>query len=305
MSLIAYFKSLSDETRLRMFNLLMHHELNVNEIVMAMGMGQSRISRHLKILTDSGLLSSRRDGLWVFYRAAENGKGRAFIDALGYFLETDEELVADLAALRNMIQERSFEKTSFFNAIAPDWDDIKSEILGDMDVVSILGTMVKKGDVAADLGCGTGDLLLALHEQGARVMGVDKSPMMLDITRKRFAEKGINADLRIGELEHLPMRDGEADLAVINMVLHYLPSPRHVIAETARVLNTASKLVIIDLEKHTNEEMRRKYEHRWLGFDRDEMTRWLTEGGFALEDVKNFSAKQGMIVNIFVAKKGK
>ena len=125
MNSLIFFKSLADETRLRIMNLLLNHELNVNEIVSVMGMGQSRISRHLKILTDSGLLISRRDGLWVFYRAATDGRGGALAGAFKTFIKDDESLSRDLSALDLLLKKREDEKNRFFDSIAGEWDSIK------------------------------------------------------------------------------------------------------------------------------------------------------------------------------------
>jgi len=300
---IVYFKALSDETRIRLLNLLLNYELNVNEIVAVMGMGQSRISRHLKILSDSGLLASRRDGLWVFYSAAEEGDGKAFLDAVSHLILKDESLNDDLKSLERMIEEREDEKNRFFNSIASDWDSVKHEILGSIDMVSEIIPYIRKTDTIADLGCGTGELLYSLSKSAEKVIGVDKSPRMLDEARRRFSATGGDVDLRIGEIEHLPMRDREADLAVINMVLHHLPAPQNGISEACRVLKEGDRLIIVDLEKHTNEEMRKNYGHRWLGFSGVEMKGWLRDSGFSLEDQNQFDVKQGLKVNLFIAKK--
>ena len=233
---VKYFKALSDETRLRILNLLMHHELNVNEITEALAMGQSRISRHLKILTDSGLLESRRDGLWVFYRVAREGEGTEFIGSISGTFKNDPDLRIDLSRLHWIMEEKSRAKTEFFDSIAPEWDSMKKEITGALDITGQVMARYNGEGIAADLGCGTGELLLALAEKAARVIGVDRSPKMLAEVKSRFPGANGRMDLRMGALEHLPMRDGEADTAVINMVLHHLASPFNGIAEANRVL---------------------------------------------------------------------
>ncbi len=129
MNLAAYFKALGDETRLRLLNLLRHHELNVNEIVSIMDMGQSRVSRHLKILTDCGLLKYRRDGLWAFYSAESEGRGARLLELLADFIGTDEEMSADYKELSKMIEEGYRQRTRFFDSIASDWNEIKQSIL--------------------------------------------------------------------------------------------------------------------------------------------------------------------------------
>ncbi len=303
MKLLNYSKALADETRIRLLNLLMERELNVNEIVSVMGMGQSRISRHLKILSDTGLLTHRRDGLWVFYRAAMNGRERRFIDSIREFLKGDDCLNEDRARLERLITEGAREKTRFFDSIAADWDRIRYEILGDLDISREIISRIGPCGTAVDLGCGTGELLTRMSDRAELVIGVDKSPGMLEETRGRTGEMGGRADLRLGEIEHLPMRDGEADYCVMNMVLHHLPSPREALEETGRVTAAGGRLVLADLERHTVEEMRHRYGHRWLGFDRDDIEKWLKGAGFSVLETAVYPVKKGLTVNLTVAEK--
>ncbi len=301
METVVYYKALADETRLRLLNLLHRYELNVNEIVSAMGMKQSRISRHLKILTDCGLLKSRRDGLWAFYSASREGRGGRFNELFRIFLNDDPELVADYEVMKDVIEEGMKEKTRFFDSIASDWDDIKHGIFGELDISGEIAAMVPHCAVAADLGCGTGALLPAIRKKARSVIGVDKSPKMLEEAAHRLAQNGKGIELRIGEIEHLPMRDNEVDAAVINMVLHHLPSPDAGIHEAARVLRKGGALVIVDLEKHQNEEMRRRYDHRWLGFTRKNMERWLSAGGFSVQSFKQYNMENGLKIDIYLS----
>jgi ArsR family transcriptional regulator len=304
MDLLTWHKALADETRLRILYLLLHYELNVNELVSFMDMGQSRVSRHLKIMAESGLLSLRRDGLWSFYRAVENGAGKDFITALLPFMDGDDLLKKELRNLKSMMEKKAEEKVRFFNDIAGDWDSIKSAILGDLDVSRYVIPLLEPDDVAADLGCGTGLLMKEMCGKVARVIGVDKSPNMLDMARTRLQGPcGGEPDLRIGELEHLPMRDRELDFAVINMVLHYLRYPAQAIREAARSIREGGVLLIADLGKHADEDMRRRYGHQWLGFSSEEIRQWLKESGFAVESTESVKVKKNLTVNIFKARR--
>ncbi|MBN2078577.1 MAG: ArsR family transcriptional regulator [Spirochaetes bacterium] len=301
METVLFYKALADETRLKLLYLLLRHELNVNEIVSAMGMKQSRISRHLKILTDCGLLKTRRDGLWAFYSASRDGRGGRFNELFRIFLNDDSELVADYAVMKDVIEEGMKEKTRFFDSIASDWDDIKHAIFGEFDITGEIAARIPQCDVAADLGCGTGELLPFIKKKARHVIGVDKSPKMLEEAGRRLTLNGKGIELRIGEIEHLPMRDREADAAVINMVLHHLPSPDAGIQEAARVLKKGGSLIVVDLDKHQNEEMRNKYDHRWLGFTRKNMERWLTAGGFSVEDYFQYEMKTGLKIDLYLS----
>jgi ArsR family transcriptional regulator len=145
-----------------------------------------------------------------------------------------------------------------------------------------------------DLGCGTGDLLTVLREKGDRVIGVEKSPKMLEEARRRFAGTGNHIDLRIGEMEHLPLREGEADAAVINMVLHHLPDPAAAFPEVYRILKLGGGFIIVDLITHDVESMRERYGDRWLGFAEKDIKKWLEKSGFHVEIMESFDLKKGL-----------
>ncbi|MCP5047833.1 MAG: metalloregulator ArsR/SmtB family transcription factor [bacterium] len=294
MKVVNYFKALSDETRLRLAHLFLHYELNVNEIVTIMKMGQSRISRHLKILVDCDALTFRRDGLWTFYSARTSGEGHEFIQSIKYLFDKDSQFSDDLAEAARMLEKRSEETVRFFDSIAEDWEKLKREIIGDVDLNRMILDLVPQSEAIVDLGCGTGDLLASLRTKANHVIGVEKSPMMLEAARRRFADDGKNIHLRIGELEHLPLREGEADLAVINMVLHHLPEPAKAIGEAQRVLKQGDRFIIVDLLTHQQENMRERYGDRWLGFSKEDIESWLETGGFIFKKIDYFQLKKNL-----------
>ncbi len=298
------FKALSDETRLRLIWITLDHELNVKELMAVLSMGQSRVSRHLKILTESGLLSSRRDGLRVFYSAVEQGPGRRVLDAVGPLLEGDDTFRRDSFRAEEIIAERAMATRRFFEDIAGDWDRLKQKVLAGFDLSSLVARGMKPGRVAVDLGCGTGDLLETLLEKADQVIGVDSSSRMLELARNRFASNGKPVSLRIGELEHLPLRDGEADFAVASMALHHLSRPQEGIAEAFRVLSPGGRLMIIDFEKHANEAMRSEYGDQWLGFSEEELSGWLNRAGFELVESSEYPVGAGLTIRMVCAVKG-
>lgn len=300
---VNYFKALSDETRLRMINLLIGHELNVNEIVILFGMGQSRISRHLKILTDSGLVKQRRDGLWVFYTAVTEGQGRDFLNGISPFFSADPALSGDLDLMTKKIDERALEKIEYFDSIAQEWDDMRRDIFGESNYSERIGGMLEKTGVVADIGCGTGDLIPLLKKFGSRVIGVDKSTRMLEIASSRTRSIRQSVELRLGGIEHLPMRDNEIGGAVINMVLHHLASPGEAVSEIGRVISAGGILIILDLVSHKNEDMRKKYNHRWLGFDSAAVESWLTRAKFNVEEREIFTVNHGLSAFIIKCRK--
>lgn len=299
MESLNYFKALADETRIRLFNVLLRHELSVNELVHLMDMGQSRISRHLRILTDSGLLKCRRDGIWAFYSVSSKGKEKQFADAIRFLFHDDTELSEDLKDADIIIEDRKKRSKQFFNSIAHKWDDLQQKVMGDFDLNSAILNHVEKCSFAVDLGCGTGKLLYHLKDISEVAVGVDSSPVMLEQARKLFRDKNSNVNLRLGELEHLPIGDREADFVIISMALHHLSSPEKAIPEVARILKTGGKLLIAEFEKHQNEIMRDKYGDRWLGFSKKEVEAFLSGSGFALIQTESFKMNQSLKLNIY------
>lgn len=298
-SALACFKALADETRLRLMHVLQRYELSVNELVGILDMGQSRVSRHLKILTSAGLLQFRRDGLWVFYSAADAGEGLRFIQSVMPFVEADGPMRADLELAARCIEERALKTRQFFNAIAEDWDALNREILGGFDLAGAVCAAVPKGcELAVDLGCGTGSVLERLLPLARGVVGVDGSQRMLELARRRFAPEQMaqedRVSLRIGELDHLPLRDGEADFACINLVLHHLSSPAAALREIRRILRPGGLLLAADFDKHNDERMREAYGDRWLGFAPEALCALMGDAGFEVRDVQRHAVENSL-----------
>ena len=303
MQSLNYFKALSDITRIRIYNVLLSFELSVNELVALMDMGQSRISRHLKILTDSGLLRCRRNGVWAFYSAAAEQGVRTFSKAVRDLLDHEASLKPDLESAALILQQRSETTRQFFNTIAHKWDDLKGDILGDFDLNTTVVEKVGTVGCAVDLGCGTGELLSVLTGHAGRVIGVDSSSMMLAQARKRFSDNGGEADLRLGELEHLPLKDREADLAVISLALHHLSDPQAALKEAHRILSKQGVLIVAEFDRHDNEMLRKTYGDRWLGFSVDDMKTWFNHNGYVLQDVSTHDLNPSLRLNIFTCQK--
>ncbi len=302
MDLSKCFKALSDKTRLRLLYVLSKYELNVNEIVLVVDMIQSGVSRHLKILVESGLLTSRRDGSYIYYSATDDEQVSPLIGFVDQNLEKEESAVLDIQKARDMIQARQNKTKKFFKTVAHRWDHLKKEFFGEFDLNAVLEKkVISKGNIT-DLGCGTGELMERLASPLLdKLIGVDSSPEMLEQARLRLSETG--AQLRLGELEHLPMRNREMDTAVMNMVLHHISQPVSPISEAFRILKSGGVFVLSDFEKHSLEKVKQIMGGSWLGFEKEKIKAWLIQTGFLLDTIDSYPVNHGLIINVFTATK--
>lgn len=301
MSIIQFNKALSDATRVRLVAVLLRHELNVGELTEALGLPQSSVSHHLRILAEAGLAEARRDGQWAFYRAARTGRAHAFLAALAPFLDGAEH-DADLAATARVLDARRAAARRFFDAHAPDWPELLRETLGAFDLAARVRELLPSCPSAADLGCGTGLLLPVLHEKAPMVIGVDHSHEMLAQARARL-DKAPWASLRVGELEHLPMRDAEVGCALICMALHHLAEPGRGIAEAARVLAPGGSLLLIDFARHEREAMRTRHGDLWLGFSPADLAAHCAAAGLDPQDTCEERLDSGLALVFITARK--
>jgi ubiquinone/menaquinone biosynthesis C-methylase UbiE len=321
MEILKTIKAMADETRLRLLAILDTGELNVNEIVRITEMGQSRISRHLGILTDSGLLTSRRDGSWVYYHAVDTPETPSIRrDVLKQI--ADESIVRrDLERVTALRSERSRRVREFFDSVADDWSDLKREIFNGIDQAgSVLEYLTHRNRLSniqgplVDIGCGTGDLYTAARETdffdvvgnggdtGILYIGVDNSPNMLTRARTRFSDE-TRLEFRLGEIEHLPLLQHEAGIGVMNMVLHHLQTPSKGIGEVFRILKPGGRILIADFEKHEQESMREQFGDRRLGFEPEEIIEWLQGAGFVEIESERKPLRRGPAMIIYMAER--
>ena len=302
-SALRYFKALSDGTRLRLLNILGFREFNVQELMGILDMGQSRISRHLKLLLDGGLIESRRDGLWSFYRAVEHDAGFRFIDSIRYLFEEESIYRQDLETAAALLRTGKLQSRRFFDSVASSWEIMKRSVIGELDLVGEIVQRIPSSENAADLGCGSGALLERIAGTVRNVIGVDSSREMLAEAAKRLGRKAAEVDLRIGELEHLPLRDGETEVAIVNLVLHHLRNPRQGLLEARRILRAGGTVILVDFYKHEQEMMRSRYGDHWLGFSTEEIESWLEETGIRVDEHHQYAVRKGLRVFLYCGSK--
>ncbi|MBN2441697.1 MAG: ArsR family transcriptional regulator, partial [Spirochaetales bacterium] len=300
MNVVQIMKALADETRLRIVYLLQKQELNVNELVTILEMGQSRISRHLKILADSGIVTSRRDGLWVFYSIHEKEELHSFLRQIAKLLEELPVIGEDEKRRDFVIMQRTKETTRLFDTLAGNWKHIKAEIFGDVNIIQEIYQILPPCDSVVDIGCGTGDLLGLLKNKVKTVIGVDNSPKMLEQARYFLNREDNTIDLRLGMIEHLPLGDQEVESGVINMVLHHSNTPLSVLKEARRVLKPGGNLVVVDFQKHTREIMRTQYGDRRLGFDSEELKIYFKKTGLIINTEKHYPLTGGLKIMLYI-----
>jgi len=278
-------KALSEEVRLRVFRLVSLQELFVNELVTILQMSQPRVSRHLAVLKQAGLVIDRREGNWIHYKTSDSAHD-PFADqirrVIGDHFFDESFFPEDLRRLQEVLAGRKARSVEWFDEIASEWDRIKKQYVQDILPFMVVTRLIRPGGVAADIGTGTGDVLLTMAESAARVIGIDSSPNMLDVCRARVEKKGLdNVELRLGDAEDLPLEDAECDTVFSSMLLHHLASPHQGLREMARALKPGGKFLIIDLVKHTNDWTRTVMADLWLGFTEAQIQGYLRGAGFA------------------------
>ncbi|MGD0585925.1 MAG: metalloregulator ArsR/SmtB family transcription factor [Oryzomonas sp.] len=275
-------KALADPSRLRLVAVLLRGEFTVQELTHILAMGQSRISRHLKILTEAGVLSVKRQGTWSYYRAGEvNNFFGAIRPSLERELNSLPERSRDLSAVAAALEERRRRSQEFFDRHAHQWDDLARTLLPVPEYRRFLLELVPAGATVLEIGIGTGGLLAELAKRAAQVIGVDHSQAMLEEARRRLEHNGSDTiELRLGEMSHLPLPDASVGCVVANMVLHHAADPGAVLHEIRRVLTPGGVLLLADLARHEREAAREQLADQWLGFEQMELTAWLEEAGF-------------------------
>ena len=283
--LLRIFKALADETRLRLLRLLVRGPLNVNEILLILAMGQSRISRHLKILSDAKLLTNRREGTWVYYQS-NVGKDFKFADEILSLLHRHEQELphysSDLQGLEQVVDQRRHKTRNFFDNIS-DPNDLHDTIDGQQFRELVLNHVPSDCEIALDLGTGAGLLLPDLTSRISKVIAVDSSKTMLNMAQNAVDDGQNKCDFRLGDLSHLPVADGEVDCVIACMVLHHISTPQNCLREAYRVLKKNGTLLIVDLFRHQDDSLREKMADLWFGFLPDEIEDWLKHEKFSIE----------------------
>jgi ArsR family transcriptional regulator len=282
-AILDHLASLADTTRSRILLLLDRNELAVSELCRIMQLPQSTVSRHLKALADSGWIASRAEGTSNVYtmstRDELDGPARRLWLLVRQQVGPTPAAAQDQRRLQRALAERRSKSQEFFSSSAGQWDRVRAELFGDRFHLAALAGFADSRWIIGDLGCGTGQVSAALAPFVERVVAVDASAAMLQAARKRL--HGLdNIDLRRGELEALPIDEERLDAATLMLVLHHVAEPEKALAEVARVLKPAARVLIVDMLPHDRDSYRQQMGHVWLGFAEEQTRRMMTAAGF-------------------------
>ncbi|MFC5069301.1 ArsR/SmtB family transcription factor [Flaviflagellibacter deserti] len=287
--LLSVLRAAGEETRLRILALLAQGELNVSDLTDILGQSQPRISRHLKLLVEAGLVERQREGSWAFFRLTDSEPASGVAQAVLQRLDRgDHDLARDRERLAEVRSSSAEKAAAYFSQHADNWENIRALHVEETAVEAAIRVAVGSKPIHAmlDIGTGTGRIIELLGPQATRSVGVDASLDMLSVARANLAHKGLlSAQLRQGDVYALPVPPQSFDLVVIHQVLHFLDEPARAIREAARALSPGGRLLIVDFAPHELEFLRDQHAHRRLGFAPDQVENWLRQAG--LEPVQH------------------
>lgn len=302
--LLSALEAAGEETRLRILALLAEAELTVTELMTILGQSQPRVSRHLKLLVEAGLIDRHREGAWAFFRLADRGVANTIREGVIAALDpSDPGLAADRRRLAAVRTERKEQAAAYFARHAADWNRIRAlhvpETAVEAAIIEALGD--REYDSVLDLGTGTGQMLQLLAPRARRAVGLDVSPAMLAVARANLDSAGLrHVQLRQGDLYALPADLARFELVILHQVLHFMDDPARAVREAARVLKPGGRIVIVDFAPHQEESLRSEHAHRRLGFSGTEIEAMLDESGLLLREARDIRP-QGLGASLTVS----
>lgn len=281
--ILTALRAAGEQTRLRLLAILSHGELTVKELTRILGQSQPRVSRHLKLLTESGLVVRYPEGSWVFYRLCDTEEGGRITRSLIDLLPDDAPILRrDIARLKQVRQDRAKAAQRYFSTNAANWERLRALHIADIRIEETMLDWIPQSniDTLVDLGTGAGRMLELFGTRATRCIGFDINADMLSLARANLdAEHLRHCQLRQADITHLPLTENTADIVIMHQVLHFLEDPAAAIAEAARVLTLDGLLLIADFAPHDMESLRDEHAHRRLGFTDIEINNMLISAG--------------------------
>ena len=294
--LVQALRAAGEPTRLRILGVLSRIELTVGEICMVLGQTQPRVSRHLKLLVDAGLLERHSEGTYAFYRLVSEPPDSLVGEMLlGLADSTDEIFRRDGERLDRVRADRAKLAAAYFEEVAQDWDEVRALHVADAEVESAMLAAVegRRTEDLLDVGTGTGRVLELFAPRIRHGLGIDLCREMLNLARTQLDSRGLkHCSVRLGDVYDLDMPSGSVDIATMHHVLHYLDHPSAAILECARTLRPGGSLVIVDFAPHDREHFRADYAHRFLGFADGDVERWCRDAGLVDVETRHLTKKK-------------
>lgn len=311
-NLVLALKAAAETTRLRILLLLAAGELNVKDLTQILGQSQPRISRHLKLLAEAGLIERFREGSWVYFHVSDRSRGGQLVRRILETVDTcDPVLRRDGERAETLKREREASAQAYFRDHAADWDRIRTLYVSETAVESAITASLSGPPfkTLVDLGTGTGRMLEVLAGRYERGLGLDVNQSMLAYARSKLKTSGLaQAEVRHGDIYNVALPDGVADGVVIHQVLHYLSEPAHAVHEAVRILAPGGRLLIVDFAPHEIESLRESHAHERLGFEQKQVAGWLEDAGLTGVEVKSLAPekhddRQQLTVSLWLAEK--
>ena len=281
--LTATLKAAAEATRLRLLMLIGEAELTVTDLTAILRQSQPRLSRHLRLLAEAGLVERHREGSWAFFRLGEAGSAADIARALIARLDPNDPIIArDRERLAAVRAARAAAAQSYFRRHAAEWDRIRRLHVADAAVEQAIRAAVGDQPIRSllDLGTGTGRMLELFADDIERGLGLDLSLDMLALARARLDRAGLkHCTVRYGDIYDLALPRNSFDVVIVHQVLHFLDDSARAIREAARVLRAGGRLLVIDFAPHDLEFLRDEHAHRRLGFATETVTQWLEAAG--------------------------
>ncbi|MGA8768924.1 MAG: metalloregulator ArsR/SmtB family transcription factor [Rhodomicrobium sp.] len=291
---VARLRAAAEPTRLRLLRLLQNGEFNVKDLTQLLGQSQPRVSRHIKLLAEAGLIERYQEASWVFVRASSDPGVRSFIEAaLSLIAAHDPQILRDAERSDKIRAARSLLAQTYFDQNAAEWDRIRSLHVPERDVEAAILEALGLGpyELLLDLGTGTGRVLELAAGRARRLVGVDTNREMLKCARVRLDKAElVNCSVRLADIYNLPFSEESAGAVVIHQVLHFLDNPKAALIEAIRVLQPGGRLVLVDFAPHNLEFLRQEHAHVRLGFAAGEIAGWLGECGLGSSTYRELQA---------------
>jgi ubiquinone/menaquinone biosynthesis C-methylase UbiE/DNA-binding transcriptional ArsR family regulator len=296
-SVVTILKAAAEPTRLRILMLLAASELNVKDLTRILGQSQPRISRHLKLLSEAGLIERTREGSWAYFQLVVAGPSGALARRLLEAVDlADTQLQRDRHRAEAVKREREAAAQTYFEEHAAHWDRIRSLHVTENAVEAAMRAALGPGPFRnfVDAGTGTGRVLQLFADRFEHGIGIDINHTMLAYARSTLEGAGVgHARVRHGDLYDLGLEDGSADAVVVHQVLHFLSDPAQAVREAARVLEPGGRMLIVDFAPHDLEFLREAHAHERLGFPPEQVEHWLEESGLKILSTKKLAPEAG------------